>query len=298
MDYSRLEHFIKKEMSMTHIYQPVMIKKLLESGNRATKVDIAKEFVDLDNSLLKYYEGRVMTWPKITLTKHKIVRYKKNVFTLLLEDITEKQRKRLIELCDLRTDEYVEKFQNRIGIKKTRNPISSSIRYDIIAKAKGICVACGITGQKRQLDVDHIVPLNVGGTNDPCNLQVLCSRCNRQKRDRDKTDFVRWHKRLKHKNPGCGLCKATPVQSNTLASTIPSDIPDADLHHLVYPHRHVSSFFDLIPAEKSHCIALLDSLKKDIVETDRTISGFQVSFDSRLEPGRHAHCHINVVPTR
>jgi len=39
--------------------------------------------------------------------------------------------------------------------------------------------------------VDHIKPLNDGGSNWPSNLQILCVRCNCTKRDEDQIDFMR-----------------------------------------------------------------------------------------------------------
>lgn len=40
------------------------------------------------------------------------------------------------------------------------------------------CVTCGAT---RDLQVDHIVPVSQGGTEDLTNLRTLCGRCHRSK---------------------------------------------------------------------------------------------------------------------
>lgn len=38
----------------------------------------------------------------------------------------------------------------------------------------------------RSMEFDHIIPLAMGGTDDVNNLQILCRKCNRGKRDRYK----------------------------------------------------------------------------------------------------------------
>ena len=43
--YSRLHDFITKQMRMSHIYQPVMLRVLLENDGRASRRDIAKAFL-------------------------------------------------------------------------------------------------------------------------------------------------------------------------------------------------------------------------------------------------------------
>ncbi len=40
---------------------------------------------------------------------------------------------------------------------------------------------CAICGRQDNLEVDHIVPVARGGTNDIDNLQILCRRCNASK---------------------------------------------------------------------------------------------------------------------
>ena len=51
------------------------------------------------------------------------------------------------------------------------------------------CQMCGagpddlVAGRRVRLEVDHIVPKDVGGTDDPSNLRVLCNVCNAGAKD-------------------------------------------------------------------------------------------------------------------
>ena len=40
--------------------------------------------------------------------------------------------------------------------------------------------------------IDHILPISRSGTNNPDNLQLLCPRCNSQKRDMTMEEYMRW----------------------------------------------------------------------------------------------------------
>jgi hypothetical protein len=59
-------------------------------------------------------------------------------------------------------------------------------RNAVYYRDQGRCVLCqrdltGLLSSDRQLHYDHIVPLKLWGTNDPCNLQLLCDECNLRK---------------------------------------------------------------------------------------------------------------------
>ena len=43
---------------------------------------------------------------------------------------------------------------------------------------------CAICGSTKNLELDHIIPLSKGGTDEPDNLQWLCRTSNRRKRDK------------------------------------------------------------------------------------------------------------------
>ncbi len=55
----------------------------------------------------------------------------------------------------------------------------------VLSRDRGFCANCNVSITSELLaprNIDHIVPLARGGTNDLCNLQLLCSRCNNRKR--------------------------------------------------------------------------------------------------------------------
>lgn len=298
-DYASLKQFLKTDMKMTHIYQPLMIKKLLESGNTASTEDVARVFVNNDPTLLGYYKKVVMRWPRNTLTKHQIISYKRGKFTLLLNDTTPEQKQRLIELCTIKVSEYVDKFRDRYGAKAPRKYISGTSAYIIFSKSKGVCVACGKTSANAELVVDHILPVNRGGKTEYSNLQALCRTCNAEKRDTDDVDFITWQKRLKYRKTGCYLCHPKPIASNAMAFAVRARRPEAELHSLVVPKRHARTFFDLIPAEKQHCMGLIDLLTSGIRREDKTVNGFSVGFDAiPATVDEMMHYHINVIPRR
>lgn len=63
--------------------------------------------------------------------------------------------------------------------RTTREFIPLEIRQDVLAI--GICAHCS---SSENLEVDHIRPVSLGGTNDRENLQALCGTCNRKKLNR------------------------------------------------------------------------------------------------------------------
>ena len=48
-----------------------------------------------------------------------------------------------------------------------------------------LCATCGGIFPWGRLELDHVVPLNRGGSNDRSNLQILCTACHAAKTDRE-----------------------------------------------------------------------------------------------------------------
>jgi len=56
--------------------------------------------------------------------------------------------------------------------------VSKRLRFEILRRDNNACKVCGRTPPEVKLHVDHVVPVALGGGNEPSNLQTLCSDCN------------------------------------------------------------------------------------------------------------------------
>lgn len=56
--------------------------------------------------------------------------------------------------------------------------VSKRLRYEILRRDNHTCRYCGRTAPSVPLRVDHVVPVALGGTDDPTNLVTSCEPCN------------------------------------------------------------------------------------------------------------------------
>ncbi len=70
-------------------------------------------------------------------------------------------------------------------IQQERALMSDKLRFQVLKRDNYTCQICG-KGAKDgvELEVDHIIPVSKGGKTIIDNLQTLCQRCNRGKRDK------------------------------------------------------------------------------------------------------------------
>lgn len=64
-----------------------------------------------------------------------------------------------------------------------RKPIGPKLRFAILQRDGFRCRYCGTPAATAELQVDHVVPVAKGGTNDPANLVTACWLCNIGKSD-------------------------------------------------------------------------------------------------------------------
>lgn len=56
--------------------------------------------------------------------------------------------------------------------------ISKRLRYEVLRRDNHACRYCGATAPDVKLTIDHVVPVALGGTNEPSNLVAACVDCN------------------------------------------------------------------------------------------------------------------------
>jgi 5-methylcytosine-specific restriction endonuclease McrA len=85
-----------------------------------------------------------------------------------------------------------EKFEQPV-----RHIFTPEERQQMFNDANGVCEECSKKMTLKEMNIDHIIPLCVGGSNEPENLQVLCKKCHfvKSKDERDNHHFLKYLKR-------------------------------------------------------------------------------------------------------
>jgi diadenosine tetraphosphate (Ap4A) HIT family hydrolase/5-methylcytosine-specific restriction endonuclease McrA len=279
---------------------------MLEHSGSARIDEIATAFLMLDQSQLEYYGEITKNMPGKVLGKRGIVIRDGGSYRLAdkFSALTENERTELIGICNEKVREYLGKrgdapWNHR---KRSSGYVPGSLRYDVLVRAKGRCEACGIDAADRALEVDHIIPRNCGGTDDPANLQALCYQCNAQKRDRDDTDFGAVRSSYAKRKAGCLFCElphSRIIAENELALAIRDGYPVTPLHTLIIPKRHVADYFDLHAPERNAIEALLRQQRDELSETDKNVSGFNIGINAGETAGQSIfHVHVHLIPRR
>lgn len=69
-----------------------------------------------------------------------------------------------------------------------RKQITEKLRFEVFRRDNYTCQYCGRSNKNVELQVDHIIPVSKGGTNDITNLITSCRECNIGKGNTELTD--------------------------------------------------------------------------------------------------------------
>ena len=92
MEFRELKEFLESKMRMSHIYQPLLIKTLVEVGGSATVRQLAVSFLSHDESEILYYEKRLKEMPIKVLKNHGIITKNEDLVILNVRRLTLEQK--------------------------------------------------------------------------------------------------------------------------------------------------------------------------------------------------------------
>jgi diadenosine tetraphosphate (Ap4A) HIT family hydrolase/5-methylcytosine-specific restriction endonuclease McrA len=304
--FDRLRQFLQRDMRMSHLYQPLMLKTLLNGNGRASTRQIAAAFLAEDESQLDYYQAVTNRMPGLVLRRHGLVVKDGDGYALAKEltGLSKPEKTKLLRLCEEAVEAYRVKRGNAIWEHRAvgLGQIPGRARYETLRIAGFRCELCGIAGDERALDVDHIVPRKHGGSDEPENLQVLCWLCNTNKGAGDDTNFRVVREAQSARAPACVFCAIEDkrvVGASAVAIAVRDKYPVTLLHTLVIPRRHVADYFDLHDSEVRAIHRLISEVRGAIQAADRSAEAFNIGVNSGAVAGQTvAHCHVHLIPRR
>jgi diadenosine tetraphosphate (Ap4A) HIT family hydrolase/5-methylcytosine-specific restriction endonuclease McrA len=296
-------------MQMQQVYQPVMLMALLKNKGEASVAQIAQAILDKDPTQIEYFSEIVKNMVGRVLTKNRSITEKDgNTYRLMgAQDLSQEQVNELVSLCEQKIQDFERQRGDSVWEHRKRGhrPISGSVRYQVLSRAKFKCELCGISADEKSIEVDHIFPKSLGGKDDLSNYQALCYSCNAAKRNTDDTDFRSFKSLYEHREEKCLFCdiqtndRKRIIAENNLAYAIRDGFAVTEGHTLFIPKRHTLDYFGLVPAEVNAINALMAEQKTMLQEADSTIDGFNIGMNCGESAGQTIfHCHVHLIPRR
>lgn len=138
---------------------------------------------------LNWYERMETISVEKDLNKNPQIRYEAQHYLKKFINFAAIQRMTYEDDLNAEWEEFQEKYVNNrlfnVDIK-----LWHRIRKRVFERDNFTCKYCGQVGGK--LEVDHMLPISRGGTNDLSNLVTACQHCNRQKHDKTVSEYLKW----------------------------------------------------------------------------------------------------------
>ena len=103
-------------------------------------------------------------------------------------------------------------------------------------------------------------------------------------------------------NNPCLFCNSKEsgiIHENKLAYASYDTYPVSKYHCLIIPKRHINDYFDLTDEEVIACNKLIQIIKKEILDQDQSVRGFNLGTNIGKVSGQSIlHCHLHLIPRR
>jgi hypothetical protein len=80
--FTRLRDFISTAMQMSHVYQPVMLRTLIDKGGKAAVSEVAQALLAEDQAQLDYYREITKRMPGAVLRRRGVIDYQNGAYSI------------------------------------------------------------------------------------------------------------------------------------------------------------------------------------------------------------------------
>jgi len=109
MNTEELLTFLNTQMRMSHVYQPLLIRCLLDRGGSATIRELAADFALDVAEDLDHYEDRIIDMPVPVLQNHGVVRTEGDQVHLNLGPCSPEEAEEIRQLCDANISDFLQR---------------------------------------------------------------------------------------------------------------------------------------------------------------------------------------------
>jgi len=306
--FAQLLWFINHKMQMQEVYQPVMLMTLLRNRGQASVEKIARELMVNDSKGLKHYMNITKRQPGRVLESHQVViKVDGNGYRLMdYEHLSRAQVLKLMAACQEQLDDHLKRRAKRLGGRPEEAYRSVPITW------------LELPGHKEEgpgTDRAAHAPPPQARPAQPGMTAAYASQAERRLDSRSPQVADprivapgATPETATETDPGaepehCVFCEADirprVLLENNLAMAVRDRFPVTELHTLIIPKRHVTSYFELERPEQSACNELLEAEKWAIQARDDSVTGFNVGVNVGRDAGQTIpHCHIHLIPRR
>jgi ATP adenylyltransferase len=128
--FDELIDFVKNRMSMSHVYQPLVIRALADADGAATLRQLAVALAAQDKAVLAEAEATLKKMPLRVLSKHQVIMYdpKTQLARLSAGKLSLEQKATLRALCEQKLGDYL--ARRGMGILDYRLIDDSAVPYE------------------------------------------------------------------------------------------------------------------------------------------------------------------------
>ena len=271
MKFEDLIDFIDNRMRMSHIYQPLLLRILVEAGGTATIRQLAHGFLAQDESQLRYYENRIKQMPVPVLKKRGVISKEGELVSLNCKKLTFEQKAQVVMSCEKRLQQFIiERGLDLWGYRLLdTDPIPGSLRYRVLKESGGRMCQLWCSPRKNahwMWTTSFLNPRAVKMYAKTFKSFVPSAIRRRETRIALISVMICLLIRFPTVNFVTRISRGRIIEELDTVVAIKDGYPVTKGHLLVIPKRHAPEYFDLSDAERRDVDSLLKFLKQQMIK--------------------------------